>query len=64
MGSFHALFLQIYPNLVSHMKLVGNKVLVMVLLVLSIGFLKNIMDLLVDVIDIFNEFGGSSLTLD
>jgi hypothetical protein len=32
--------------------------LIMALLVLSIGFLQNIMDLLVDVLNPFNEFGG------
>jgi hypothetical protein len=30
----------------------------MELLVLSIGFLKNIMDLLVDVLNLLNEYGG------
>jgi hypothetical protein len=32
--------------------------LIMALLVLSIGFLQNIMDMLVDVLNPFNEFGG------
>jgi hypothetical protein len=58
MGSCKVLFLQMQPNLVTYLKLVGNPMLIMALLVLSIGFLQNIMDLLVDVLNPFNEFGG------
>jgi hypothetical protein len=46
------------PNLVAYLKLVGNPMLIMALLVLSIGFLQNIMDMLADVLNSFNEFGG------
>jgi hypothetical protein len=58
MGSCKALFLQIQSNLVAYVKLVGNQMLIMVFLVLSIGFLQNIMNLLADVLNLFNEFGG------
>jgi hypothetical protein len=44
------------PKIVSHQKLVGNLVLVMEFFVLSFGFFQNITDLLVDVLDPFNEF--------
>jgi len=39
MASCKALFLQMQPNLVSHLKLVWNLVLIMALLVLGIRFL-------------------------
>jgi hypothetical protein len=44
--------------LVSNLKLVWYPVLIMALLVLSIGFLQNLMDLLVDVLNLLNESGG------
>ena len=57
-GSCEALFLQMQPNLVAHLEFVWNPMLIMALLVLGIGFLKNIMDMLLDVLNIFNEPGG------
>ena len=46
------------PNLVTHLEFVWNLMLIMVLLVLGIAFLQNIMDLLSDVLNLFNEPGG------
>jgi hypothetical protein len=46
MGSCKAFFLQVQPNFISHLKLVWHPVLIMVLLVLGIGLLKNIMNLI------------------
>ena len=43
------------PNLFAHLEFVWNLMLIMVLLVLSIGFLQNSMDLLLDVLNLFNE---------
>ena len=51
-GSCGPLFLQMQPNLITHMKLVWHSMLVMLLLVLGIGFLQNVMELLADVISI------------
>ena len=56
-GSYEAIFLQMQPNLVSHLEFVWNLMLIMALLVLGIGFLQNIMDLLSDVLNPFNELG-------
>jgi hypothetical protein len=58
MGSCKVFFLEMYPDLVSHLKLVWYPLLIMVLLVLSIDFLKNLMDLLEDVLNLLNESGG------
>ena len=58
-GSYEALFLQMQPNLIAHLKFVWNLMLIMALLVLGIRFLQNIMDLLSDMMNIFNEFGDS-----
>jgi hypothetical protein len=55
MGSCKAFFLQMQPNFISHLKLVWHPVLIMALLVLGIGLLQNILNLLVDVLDSFNE---------
>ena len=52
MGSCGPIFLQMQPNLITHMKLVWHSMLVMLLLVLGIGFLQNVMELLADVISI------------
>ena len=57
-GSCEVLFLQMQPNLVTHVEFVWNPMLIMALLVLGIGFMQNIMDLLLDVLNIFNEPGG------
>jgi hypothetical protein len=58
MGSCKVFFLQVQPNFISHLKLVWHPVLIMALLVLGIGLLQNILNLLVDVLDSFNEPGG------
>jgi hypothetical protein len=58
MGSCKAFFLKIQPKFISDVKLVWHPVLIMALLVLGIGLLQNIMHLLVDVLDSFNESGG------
>jgi hypothetical protein len=39
MGPCKAFFLQVQPNFVAHLKLMGHMVLIMVLLVLGIGLL-------------------------
>ena len=46
------------PNLVAHLEFVWNSMLITTLLVLGIGFLQNIMDLLLDVLNSFSELGG------
>jgi hypothetical protein len=57
MGSCEALFLQMQPYLISHLKFVWYPMLIVALLVLGIGFLHNIMNLLLDVLDALNKFG-------
>jgi hypothetical protein len=59
MESYGVLFIQIQPYLISYLKLVWYHMLTMVLLVLSIGFLQNIMNLLLDVLDFLNKFDCS-----
>ena len=51
-------FLQMQPNLITHLVCVWHLMLVMTLLVLGIGFLQNVMDLLANVLDPFHKFGG------
>jgi hypothetical protein len=66
MGSCKALFLQVQPKFISHLKLVWHLVLIMALLVLGIGLLQNILNLLTDVLDPLNELGsfeGFSLSM-
>ena len=46
------------PNIVANLDFVWNLMLIMTLLALGIGFLKNIIDLLPDVLNHFNEPGG------
>jgi hypothetical protein len=58
MGSCKTLFLQMYLDLVSNLKLVWHPVLIMALLVLSIDFLQNLIDLLANVLNLLNESGG------
>jgi len=58
MGFVKAFFLQMKPNFFSHLKLMWHPVLIMVLLVLSIGFLQNMMEPLVDVLNMFNKTSG------
>jgi len=48
----------VQTNFISYLKIVWHLVLIMGPLVLGIGLLKNIMNLLEDVIDSFNEPGG------
>ena len=57
-GSYEELFLQMKPNLFSHLEFVWDSMLIMALLVLGIGFLQNIMNLLSDVLNPFNEPSG------
>ena len=58
MGSCKEFFLQVQPNFVSDLKLVWNPMLIIALLVLSIGFSKNVLDLLAHVLSPLNESGG------
>jgi hypothetical protein len=58
MGPCETLLLQMQPEFVTNLKLVWYHVLIMALLVISIGFLQNILDLLVDVMNLLNESGG------
>ena len=58
MGSCEPLFLQMKPNLVPHLKLVRDAMLVMSLLVFGISFFQNLMDLLSDVLNPFNKSSG------
>ena len=58
MGSCEPLFLKMQPNLVSHLKLVRNAMLVMSLLVFDIRFFQNFMDLLSDVLNPFKKSSG------
>ena len=46
------------PNLVINLKFMWNPMLIMALLILGIGFLQNSMDLLSNVLNLFNEPGG------
>lgn len=46
------------PNPIFHLEFVWNQMLIMALLVLGIGFMQNIMDMLSDVLNIFNEPSG------
>jgi hypothetical protein len=57
MGPCNAFFLQVKPNFISHLKLVWHPMLIMALLVLGIGLLKNVINLLENVLDPFNEPG-------
>ena len=57
MGSCEHLFMQMQPNLIPNLELVWNLMLVMSLLVFSIGIFQNVMELLVDVLDLFNKYG-------
>jgi hypothetical protein len=57
MGSYEALFLQMQPYLVSHLKIVWYLMLIVAFLVLGIGFIYKILNLFLDVLDSFNKFG-------
>jgi hypothetical protein len=56
MGSCEVLFLQMQPNLISHLKFVRYPMLIVVLLVHGIRFLHNIMNLLLEVLDALKKF--------
>jgi len=58
-GGYEAFFLQMQPHLITDLKLVWNLMLVMSFLILGVRFLQNIMNLLLDVLDLFNNFGFS-----
>jgi hypothetical protein len=58
MGSYKELFLKVKPNFISHLKVAWHPMLIMALLVLVIGLMENILNMLVDVMDSFNELGG------
>ena len=58
MRSCESFFLQMQPNLITHLVCVWHSMLVMTLLVLGIGFFQNVMDLLANVLDPFHKFGG------
>ena len=58
MGLCEPLFLQMQPNLVPHLKLMQNSVLVVSLPVFGIGFFQNFMDLLLDVLNPFKKSSG------
>jgi hypothetical protein len=62
-GADEALFLQMKPHLVTKLKLVRNLMLVMSLLILGIGLIQDIMNLFLEVLHPFNEFGFSSASL-
>jgi hypothetical protein len=57
MGLYEALFLQMQPDLISQLKFVWYPMLIMALFVPGIGFLQNIMNFLLDVLDALNKFG-------
>jgi hypothetical protein len=56
MGSCEVLFMKIQPDLISHMNFVCYLMLIMALPVLGIGFIKNIMKFLLNVLDALNKF--------
>ena len=58
MGSCEPLFLQMQPNLIPHLEIAWNPVLVMSLFILSIGLFQNVLDLLANLLDSFNKYGG------
>ena len=57
MGSSKALFLQMQPNFVSHLKIMWHPMSIMSFLVLGIGLLQDAVNLLVDVLNAFNKYG-------
>ena len=58
MGPCKVLFLQMQPDLVSHLKLVWYPVLIMTLLVLNSSYVEYVMDLLANVLNVLNEVVG------
>ena len=56
-GSYEILFFQMKPNLVAYLECVWNPMLIITFLVLAIIFLQNIMDMLSNALNSFNEYG-------
>jgi hypothetical protein len=50
--------MQVQPNFISHLKHLWHPVLIMTVLVIGIGLLQNILNMLADLLDSFNELGG------
>jgi hypothetical protein len=63
MGSCEVLFLQMQPYLISHLKLVWYPMLIMEFLVLGVGFIKNSMNLLLNVLNSLKKFGCSTASV-
>jgi hypothetical protein len=57
MGACDVLFLHMKPHLVTNLKLVRSSMMVMPFLILGIGLLQDIMNLFLEVMDLFIEFG-------
>jgi len=55
MGFDKAFFLKMQPNFVAHLKLVWHPILFMSVFVLGIRILKDVVNLLADVLDAFNK---------
>ena len=54
-GSSEALLLQMQPHFFAHLEVVWHSMLIMSLLLHSIGFVQDVMNLLVDVLNVLNE---------
>ena len=54
-GSSEVLLLQMQPHFFAHLEVVWHPMLIMSLLVLSIGFVQDVMNLLTDVLNALNE---------
>lgn len=57
MGLDKAFFLKMKPNFIAHLKILCHPMLIMSLLVLGIEFIQDVMNLLVNVLDVFNKPG-------
>jgi len=57
MGFDKEFFLQMQPNFVTHLKLMWHPMLIMPLLVLGAGILQYVVNLLTNVLDLFNKLG-------
>ena len=57
-GSNKTFLLYMQLDLLSHLKLMWCPMLIMTFFVLSIGFIHDIMNLLVDVLNVFNKLDG------
>jgi len=58
MGCGKAFFLQMQPNFVTHLKFMGHSMLIMLLFVFGNGFMQDVMNLLVAVLNVLNKSGG------